>query len=159
MDQELPILYRVAVRLTLNETRAEDVVSQTLYLAARSWDQFDGRHVRSWLIQILRNEHLGQIRKSARQPEVTLEEVHELSEEGYWMKIDQQLDHIQVLAAIDRLPEEYRLAVALCDIEGLTRQEAAAALEISEGTINSRLHRGRNLLRAQLAHAMSEDIH
>ncbi len=151
VDEELAVLYRVARRLALNDTDAEDLVSQTLYLAAKAWERFDGEHVRSWLIQILRNEHLGRIRKSARHPEVALEDVHELSEDGFWVKIDHQLIHSEILIVVDKLPEEYRLAVVLCDIEGMTRQDAATALEISEGTINSRLHRGRNILRAQLA--------
>lgn len=156
VDQELAVLYRVARRLSLNDTDAEDLVSQTLYLAAKAWDRFDGQHARSWLIQILRNEHLGRVRKSARHPEVALEDVPELSEEGYWVNIDHQLIHSEILVVVDRLPEEYRLAVVLCDIEGMTRQDAASALEISEGTINSRLHRGRNLLRAQLARQFGE---
>jgi RNA polymerase sigma-70 factor (ECF subfamily) len=105
----------------------------------------------------MRNEHLGRIRKSARQPEVPLQDVHELSEDGFWLQIDHQLVHAEILTVVDKLPEEYRLAVVLCDIEGMTRQEAAISLEISEGTINSRLHRGRNLLRAQLARSFGEN--
>lgn len=149
VDQELPLLYRVALRLTRNPAEAEDLVGQTLYLAARAWAVFDGAHPRSWLLRILRNEHLGSLRKN--QNTTSLDETSEPSTEGYWQEIDWSLVGEQILKVLDMLPEDYRLAVTLCDVEELTREEAAEALEIPIGTINSRLHRGRAMLRAKLA--------
>lgn len=149
VDQELPLLYRVALRLARNPSEAEDLVGQTLYLAARAWAVFDGAHPRAWLLRILRNEHLGTIRK--HQITTSLDETSEPSTEGYWQEIDWSLIGEQILKVLDMLPEDYRLAVTLCDVEELTREEAAEALEIPIGTINSRLHRGRAMLRAKLA--------
>lgn len=150
VDTELPILYRTAKRLAHNDTEAEDLVGQTLYLAARAWPTFDGAYPRSWLIKILRNEFLGRRKKAANRPEVNIDDVAEPSEEGYWKAIDWGILGPQILDALDMIPEDYRLAVALSDVEGLTRLEVAEALGIPEGTVNSRLHRGRNLLRARL---------
>lgn len=150
VETELPVLYRTAKRLTMNDSEAEDLVGQTLYLAARAWPTFDGAYPRSWMIKILRNEHLGRRKKAGNRPEVALDDVAEPSHDGYWQAIDWGIVGQEVVRALDFLPEDYRMAVALCDVEGLTRQEVADALGVPEGTVNSRLHRGRNLLRARL---------
>ena len=81
---ELPVLYRVAKRLVRSEADAEDLVGQSLLLAAKAWGQFDGRHVRSWLIRILKNEHLGRLRSRASRPETAIEDIVEPSEAGFW---------------------------------------------------------------------------
>jgi RNA polymerase sigma-70 factor (ECF subfamily) len=150
VDRELTVLYRVALQLTRRETDAEDLVAQTLYLGARAWPTFDGAFPRSWLIRILRNEFFSQQRRRANTEHVALDDVAEPSDEGYWCDIDWTLvgEHIQ--HAIQQLPEEFRMTLVLCDVEGFTRDEAAAALNLKVGTINSRLHRARNLLRAKL---------
>lgn len=147
VDQELPMLFRIAVRMTLNEAEAEDLVGQTLYLATKAWDNFDGAHPRGWLIAILRNEFLAMKRKNSARPTVALDDAAEPSTEGYWQEIDWKLIGTQIISLLDRLPEDFRLPIALCDVEQLTRDEAALSLAIPIGTLNSRLNRGRNMLR------------
>ena len=151
--QELALLYRVAQRLTRRQSDAEDLVSQTLYLAARAWASFDGRYPRSWFITIMKNEHLKTIRtKRSEAPTVSLDDAPDVSaSESEWRDLDARLIGEDVIQELDKLPEEYRLAVALCDAEGLSYQEAADALEVPVGTIRSRLFRGRRILRDRLA--------
>lgn len=147
---ELPVMYRVARRLTLNGADAEDLVGQVLLLAARAWAEFDGRHTRSWLLKILRNEHLSSLRRNASRPQTVplehaVDATHETREPD-----DESPASEDILGALDELPEEYRLAVALCDVEELSYQEAAATMEVPVGTVRSRLYRGRMMLRDRL---------
>lgn len=148
---QLPLLYRVALRMTRSPHEAEDLVGQTLLRAAAAWHRFDGAHPRSWLIKIMRNEFLGSIRQtSGRPPAVSLEEF-ELSEEGLEANLHQRSDVRAILDSLEQLPIEYRLAVTLCDVEELSYEEAAEAMEVPIGTVRSRLSRGRKLLQHQLA--------
>lgn len=150
VNRELPILYRVAKRLASNSSDAEDLVGGALLLAARAWSNFDGRHPRSWLIRILKNEHLGIVRKRSVRPEVALDDIVEPAEEGFWQAISWKSVGTNILSELDQLPEEYRLAVTLCDVEELSYEEASEAMEVPVGTVRSRLFRGRRLLRARL---------
>ncbi|WP_158409171.1 RNA polymerase sigma factor [Fimbriimonas ginsengisoli] len=158
VSTEIPVLYRVARRLVLNEADAEDLVGQTLLLGAKGWASFDGRYARSWLIRILRNEHLGRIRHRAIRPESALAEVAEPSDDGFWKEVSWRAVGEDILRELDRLPEEYRIAVALCDIEELSYEEAADAIDVPVGTIRSRLFRGRRLLRSRLVRAVGHDF-
>lgn len=151
IEGEIPVLYRVALRLTETASEAEDLVGQAMLQMVKGWDTFDGQFARSWMIKVLRNEHYANCRKSGLQT-TSLELEAEPSIEGYWQAIDWKLVGPELTGALDGLPEEYRMVIALCDIEELTRDEAAVALELPVGTINSRLHRGRNMLRAKLSH-------
>jgi RNA polymerase sigma-70 factor (ECF subfamily) len=157
--RELPVLYRVARRLTLDDSEAEDLVGQSLLLAAKAWNSFDGRFARSWLIRILKNEHLATRRRKASKPEAALDDVDEPSDEGFWEEVSWRAVGSQVMAELDKLPAEYRMAVALCDVEQLSYEEAAAAMDVPIGTVRSRLFRGRKLLRAKLAHVVEGDSH
>jgi RNA polymerase sigma factor, sigma-70 family len=148
---ELSLLYRVARRLAMNVADAEDLVSQTLLSAAKSWDAFDGRHTRSWLVTILKNEHLKSIRRKASRPRtVSLDDGGELSHGSLGEEIDQRAFVDDILRELDSLPEDFRMAVALCDIEQMSYEDAAAALGVPIGTVRSRLFRGRRLLREKL---------
>lgn len=149
---ELPVLYRVATRLTRNEQDAEDLVGRCLLLASKAWDSFDGRYARSWLIRILKNEFLNSQRVVKNQPSASLDDVTEPSEDNFWAEISDRALVDALMDELDKLPDEYRLAVALCDIEGLSYEEAAEALEVPIGTVRSRLFRGRRMLRAGLAY-------
>lgn len=153
----LPVLYRIARRLTGNDADAEDAVGDTLLKAVRAYDRFDGRFPRAWLVQILRNEHLGLLRKRAIRPESQIDEAFEPSDEGFWREIEWRAVGEDLLRELDRLPEEYRLAVTLCDVEEMTYEEAAFACNVPTGTVRSRLFRGRRLLRARLAGAYGEE--
>lgn len=149
---EIPVLYRVARRLTRNNDDAEDLVGTTLYQGAKAWERFDGRHARAWLIRILRNAHLGEIRRQTSRPEETLGTEIDSSYEGFWKVIDWRLAGGRVMEELDKLPEDFRLAVALVDVEEMGHAEAADALGIPEATLRTRLFRGRKRLRASLAH-------
>ena len=149
-ERELEVLYRVARRMTGNDTDAEDIVSQTLLNAYKNWDDFDGRHARSWLIRILNNEWLGMLRKRKTRGETDYEGVAEPADENFWKAIDVQMEFKQVVEALDELPEEYRVAVTLCDMEELTYESAAEVLGVPIGTIRSRVFRGRRILRHKL---------
>jgi RNA polymerase sigma-70 factor, ECF subfamily len=157
VERELDTLYRVAKRLTRNESDAEDTVSQTLTSAFQSWDRFDGKHTRSWLITILRNEWLQILRKRKSRPEVAIDLVAEPFEECSWKEVDTKILAQQIKLALAQIPEEYRLAVELCDVEGLSYEEAAAMLGVPIGTIRSRLFRGRNQLREKLTGLMEDN--
>ena len=149
---ELDLLYRVARRLTRNETDVEDVVSQALLKAARAWKTFDGRYPRSWLIKILKNEYLGNLR-TGKLVTTSLDDAEDpgCSEASVWRDLDARALGDEVIEQLDRLPEEYRLAVSLCEVEGLSYSEAAEALDVPVGTVRSRLFRGRRALRDKLA--------
>ncbi len=153
---ELPVLYRVAKRLTLSDADAEDLVGQALYLAAKAWTKFDGRHVRSWLIQILRNEHLTVIRKRSSRPETPIQDVVEPQEDGFWEEVAWRAVGQDLLREVDLLPEDYRMAITLCDVEEMPYDEAAEALGIPAPTLRTRLFRARRILRAKLAHLSPE---
>lgn len=148
---EIPVLYRVARRLVRSDADAEDLVGQALLLAAKGWAGFDGRHPRSWLIRILKNEHLGRIRSRAAHPEARIDDVPEPMEDGFWEQVSWHAVGENILTELDRIPEEYRMAVVLCDIEELSYEDAAAAMEVAVGTVRSRLFRGRRMLRSRLA--------
>lgn len=151
--RELPVLYRVARRMVRDPSDAEDLVSQTLFLAARAWDQFDGRYARSWLIKIMRNEQ-SRLSRSARaqHPSVSLDEAPDPSTGNReWVEIDAAIIGDRIFVELEKLPEEYRTAVTLCDSEGLSYEEVSAALDIPVGTVKSRLFRGRRLLRDRLS--------
>lgn len=156
LERELEVLYRVARRMTLNDADAEDIVSQTLLNAYKHWDEFDGRHARSWLIRILNNEWLYLLRKRKTRSEVGMEATAEPADENFWKAIDVQMEFKEVVNALDELPEEYRVAVTLCDMEELTYESAAEVLGVPIGTIRSRVFRGRRILRHKLvAHYQS----
>lgn len=151
--KELSTLYRVAQRLVGTATEAEDLVGQTLLAAAKAWDKFDGRHPKAWLIAILRNERHRALRTAAARPQTSDIDTADLSDgDGGWKDVDLKIIGEHILSALDKIPEEYRLAVSLCDIEQLTYEEAAEVLGVPSGTIRSRLHRGRHALRNRLAH-------
>jgi len=146
---ELPVLYRVARRLTRNEDEAADLVQQAIVKAFGAWKRFDGNHLRSWLIKIMRNEHLMRLRADRRGEQVELTEDIAV-DHGLWDELSWRDQAHRLLVELDELPEEFRLTVVLCDIEQLSYEEAAAAMDVPVGTVRSRLSRGRAQLRARL---------
>lgn len=154
---EVEVLLRVARSLTRNRADAEDLVQETLLRAYRAIDRFDGRHPRAWLLTILRNARMNDLRR--RRPEVVSEhdEVSERAARPPWdgpeeMVIDGRFDEA-VEAAFLALPERFRFVVRLVDLDGLSYQEAAAASGVPVGTVMSRLHRARRRMRDQLVAA------
>lgn len=152
---ELPVLYRMATRLTRSAEEAEDVVGQTLLNAAKGWVSFDGRYVRSWLIQILRRV-ASDVRGHSQRPVSTASTVELESDlvssgQDVHEEAEMRLTQAELVKAVDALPESFRLIVLLCDVEQMSYEEAAASLEIPVGTVRSRLFRARRQLRDALA--------
>jgi RNA polymerase sigma-70 factor, ECF subfamily len=154
----LDVLYRVALRLTGNAADAEDLVQETMLRAYRSWDRYTpGTNAKGWLLTILRHLFINEYRRKSRHPETVdvdtiepfalFQEVQEEDPQGAFF--DKIVDD-EVLRAVDQLPEAFREAVTLSDVEGLSYEEVAKVLEVPVGTVKSRLYRGRRLLQAKL---------
>ena len=152
----LEVLYRIALRLARNQEDAEDIVSQTLLQACKAWQKFDGAHLRSWLIRILRNEFLGNQRKRAVRPQETELDIEVSDNNRTWTEIASNLNSERILAALEQLPIEFRLVSVLCDVEQMSYEEAATALDIPMGTVRSRLFRARAKLRDLLSDYATE---
>jgi RNA polymerase sigma-70 factor, ECF subfamily len=154
----LDALYRVALRLTGNAADAEDLVQETMLRAYRSWDRYTpGTNAKGWLLTILRHLFINEYRRRSRHPETVdvdtiepfalFQEVQEDDPQGAFF--DKIVDD-EVLRAVDQLPEAFREAVTLSDVEGLSYEEVAKVLAVPVGTVKSRLYRGRRLLQAKL---------
>lgn len=144
--REIEILYRVAFRLTQHHDDAEDLVGQTLLKAASAWPTFDGRHLRSWLIRILRNAYSNSLRNPGSATLLT-----DLpSQLDVHREVAERIEHAAILLALNQLPRDQRLAIVLCDIEELSYGDAAIALGVPLGTLQSRLFRARKSLRNHL---------
>ena len=154
----LDSLYRVALRLTGNPSEADDLVQETMLKAYRAWHQFQqGTNAKGWLLTILRHAFINEYRRRTRHPETvdvdTIEpfavfpEVQDEDPQGAFF--DRIVDD-EVLRAIDELPEAFREAVVLSDVEGLSYQEIARILKVPVGTVKSRLYRGRQALQQKL---------
>ncbi len=155
----LDSLYGAALRLSGgDQPRAEDLVQETMLKAFRAWDRFEpGSNCRAWLMTILRNTFINDFRRQqARQPSVEFEQVAERSQATSLYEADpegrifERMLGEEVIAAIEELPDEFRLAVVLTDIEGLSYQEVAEAMGIPVGTVKSRLFRARRRLQETL---------
>jgi RNA polymerase sigma-70 factor, ECF subfamily len=154
----LDAVYRVALRLSGNETQAEDLTQETMMKAYRSWSQYrEGTNARAWLLTILRNTFINEYRRTRRMgPTVDVTEVESFTVFRNVQEVDPEgrfFDEIvddDVLRAIDALPEEFRETLVLSDIEGLPYAEIAKITEVPVGTVKSRLFRARQALQAQL---------
>ena len=150
-------VYRLAYRLTGNQHDAEDLTQEVFVRVFRSLSSYTPGTFEGWLHRITTNLFLDQVRRKQRIRFDSLGDdagdrlagQAELGPERAWEH--NNLDH-DVQAALDTLAPEFRAAVVLCDIEGLSYEEIAATLDIKLGTVRSRIHRGRAQLREQLAH-------
>lgn len=165
-EQALPYLdslYSSALRMTRNPSDAEDLVQEAILLAFRNFHQFQqGTNIKAWLFRILTNTFINSYRKKSKEPErVDLPDVEDfyfLSEARKHSELGQNPESQvlgkfvkeDILAAIDRLPEEFRLVVVMNAVEGFAYQEIADILDIPIGTVRSRLYRGRKLLQKAL---------
>ncbi len=155
----LDALYGLGLRLSGgDEPRAEDLVQEAMLKAYRAWDRFEaGTNCRAWLMTILRNTFINQFRRQKARPNSvefdlvaerpSSESLYEADPEG---RIFRHIIDDEVIAAIDELPEEFRVAIVLSDIEGLSYQEVAELMEIPVGTVKSRLFRARKRLQERL---------
>ncbi len=148
-------VYRLAYRLTGNQHDAEDLTQEVFVRVFRSLSSYTPGTFEGWLHRITTNLFLDMVRRRQRirfdaLPEDT-ERLPGTAPSPEQVYADTHLDP-QVQAALDALSPEFRVAVVLCDIEGLTYEEIAATLGIKLGTVRSRIHRGRVQLRQALAH-------
>ena len=147
-------VYRLAYRLTGNPHDAEDLTQEVFVRVFRSLSQYTPGTFEGWLHRITTNLFLDQVRRKAR---VRFEPLPDDAERVPGNSpepgavIDDRLFDADVQAALDALPTEFRAAVVLCDIEGLSYEEISATLGVKLGTVRSRIHRGRALLRRALS--------
>ena len=160
--EHFDVLYSTAMRLTRNPPEAQDLVQETYLKAYRFFDRFEpGTNIKAWLFTILRNTHINAYRKASRQQEQTdFERVEpfyadptlfpEWSDQAPLEEVLRHVVQDDVKRALDALPEVYRMVVLLADMADFSYKEIAAIIDCPEGTVMSRLFRGRRLLRNSL---------
>ena len=144
-------LYNVAYRLTGNDDDAYDLVQEALLRVRKGLETYQPGSMEGWLSRIVTNVFLDEVRRKRRRPvEVMPEDPERLlpATPGADEPTDRLSDDVQ--AALRRLPEDFRTAVVLCDVVGLSYEEISDAISVPVGTVRSRIHRGRRLLRAAL---------
>jgi RNA polymerase sigma-70 factor (ECF subfamily) len=150
IEQEIPHLRRYARALAKDPAAADDLVQDSLERAMRKWHLWLGRgSLRGWLFRLMYNVYLNDRVRRQRQDR---EEPMEWSETSFVHAPDQEtrIEILQVMAAIDRLPDDQREALLLVALENMSYREAAYVLGIPTGTLRSRLSRGRETLRQQM---------
>jgi RNA polymerase sigma-70 factor (ECF subfamily) len=164
----LPNLYSAALRLTRNPTDAEDLVQEAYLRAYRGFGGFEeGTNLRAWMYRILTNTFINAYRKKQREPiTVQDDEIEDwflfdrLGASGVEASAESEvLDRLpdeDVQRALEALPEGFRMAVLLADVEGFSYKEIAEILEVPIGTVMSRLHRGRKALQKALWETVRE---
>ncbi len=164
-------LYNMSLRLTRNEEDAKDLVQETFYKAYKFFHQFQqGTSIKAWLFKILKNSYINVYRKKVRQPEMIeydkvapfisliKDDRNDNKEEIEAKVLDKLLDD-EITAALNKLPDEFRMVVLLSDLEGLSYKEISDIMECPIGTVRSRLSRGRRMLqKVLLDYALKEGI-
>lgn len=159
-----PSLYSVAVRMTGRPSDAEDLVQDTLVKALRARHQFaEGTNLRAWLLRILTNTYINRYKRGVLERSLLgAESLDPVSDQ--WTgnaslsalreplaQAERSMLESEIQTALMELPEDFRLAVLLVDVQELSYKEAAEALGCPIGTVMSRLHRGRRILKNRLA--------
>ena len=164
---QIDALYTFAYHLTYDEDDANDLVQETYLKAFRFIDRYhEGTNAKAWLFKILKNAFINQYRKNSKQPtKVDFEEIISFHDEentsysGYLDLREEMFEHMigdEVTNAINSLPVDFRVVILLCDIEGFTYEEISKIVNIPIGTVRSRLHRARNMLKDRLREYASE---
>ena len=164
--QYMPSLYSAALRMTRNPSDAEDLVQETYLKAYRAFGSFtEGTNLKAWLYRILTNTYINSYRAAKRRPEVAdVEDVEDLYlyrrlSQGAGAGLgrsaeDEALEGFtddEVKAALESLPDTFRMAVLLADVEGFSYKEIAEITDVPIGTVMSRIHRGRRALQKALS--------
>jgi RNA polymerase sigma factor (sigma-70 family) len=154
-------LYNFAYHLTYNEEDANDLVQETYMKAYRFIDKYIvGTNAKAWLFKILKNGFINQYRKKSKQPTkvdfediVNYQDTDDSAPQSYVdlrQEIFQGMMGDEITIAINSLPVDFKTVILLCDIEGFTYEEISKIIDIPIGTVRSRLHRARNMLKEQL---------
>ena len=154
-------MYNFAYRITFDEDDAKDLVQETYLKAYRFIDSFqEGTNAKAWLFRILKNSFINEFRKKSKEPakvdyqEVETfynsEDVDEAITSDLRVEAVQEMIGDEVSNALNSLAVDFRTVIILCDLEGFTYEEMAKILDIPIGTVRSRLHRARNLLKEKL---------
>ena len=166
-EDALPLLdslYAGALRMTRNPADAEDLVQETMLRAYRAFDRFEaGTNLKAWLFRIMTNAYINTYRKKQREPKkVSSEEIEDfdlyqelknhdpdINRSAETVVLDSIVD-TDIIEALDDLPEQFRLAVLLSDLQDFSYAEMAEIMDVPLGTVMSRLHRGRKALQKRL---------
>jgi RNA polymerase sigma-70 factor (ECF subfamily) len=163
-------VYRVARHLSGSREDAEELVQETYARAFRSWRSYTpGTNLRAWLLRILTNLNIDRGRRGQRAPQMTPLEANDyylydkLSAEGDGQPTDEErvverLSQDDIVSALSAVPHDFRDVIVLVDIGDFSYQDAAQILDIPIGTVMSRLHRGRRILKRELADTVLEDV-
>jgi RNA polymerase sigma-70 factor (ECF subfamily) len=161
----MPSLYSAALRMTRNPADAEDLVQETYLRAYRGFGGFkEGTNLKAWLYKILTNTFINTYRARKRRPEETdLDDTEDFSlyrrlggleaaaaERTPETQVLEAMPEAVVKEALESLPEQFRMAVLLADVEGFSYKEIAEIMDVPIGTVMSRLHRGRKQLQTRL---------
>ncbi len=172
-EQAMPLmdqLYSAAMRMTRNPSDAEDLVQETYMKAYRGFERFqDGTNLKAWMYRILTNSYINRYRQKQRRPDES--DIADVEDMYLYRRLGGENSDIgssaedaflntvtdtTVKAAIEALPENFRIAVLLADVEGFAYKEIAEILDIPIGTVMSRIHRGRKALEKHLHDFASE---
>ena len=161
-------VFRVARHLANSRDEADDLVQETYARAFRSWRSFQpGTNLRAWLLRILTNLNIDRGRRTQRAPQTTALEANDyylydklsaaddgVSDED---RVVERLSQDDIVSALSAVPHDFRDVIVLVDIGDFSYQDAAQILDIPIGTVMSRLHRGRRILKRELAESVLED--
>ncbi len=161
-------MYRVARHLAGSREEADDLVQETYARAFRSWRSYQpGTNLRAWLLRILTNLNIDRGRRAQRTPPTQALEANDyflydrltesdggLSDED---RVVERLSQDDIVSALSSVPHDFRDVIVLVDIGDFSYQDAAQILDIPIGTVMSRLHRGRRILKRELAESVLEE--
>ncbi len=154
-------MYNFAYRITNDEDSAKDLIQDTFYKAFKFINSFqEGTNAKAWLFRILKNSFINEFRKKNKEPSMidyqdvetyyNSDDVNEVITPDLRVDVLQDMIGDEVSNALNALAVDFRIVIILCDIEGFTYEEMSKILDIPIGTVRSRLHRARNLLREKL---------
>lgn len=159
--QHIDAMYNFAYRITYDEDSAKDLLQDTYYKAFKFIESFHvGTNAKAWLFRILKNSFINEFRKKNKEPSMVdyqdvetyynSDDVNEVMTSDLRVEVLQDMIGDEVSNALNALAVDFRIVIILCDLEGFTYEEMSKILDIPIGTVRSRLHRARNLLRERL---------